>query len=209
MKSRMRRILYAVILLELALVLLLPVAAWLASVLGSDIQNPVSEEGVRWLFQHGASLLVAYPVPLVRYVLVILAIGAVRESSMPDDWLALNGRKLTDVGKRNVKRALHSAGIFLLCTTMCLVLALFVPHSPLLGVTGSIIPSPWFTGILPAFLLNVIIAATLYSTMRGTLGGLLGIARHFTAGFRFYGEWIGVFMLFSLLMNIGKYCLGN
>ena len=216
------RIQYIIILVEIILLVLLPVGAWLASVLGGNIQNPVSEEGIRWLFQHGAASLVAEPRYLANIVLLVMAVGAVKESRILDDWKILAvGRDRIEVNRSKTERAgemvtderrrrrfaLRCAVFYLLCALFFLIAVLFMPHSPLLGVTGSIVPSPWLTGLCAAIFLNVIVASILYRAIQGTLGGLLGIPRICTAGLRLYGEWLPVFMLFTLLVRIGKYCV--
>ena len=218
----MMRISYIIILLEIILLVLLPIGAWLASVLGGDIQNPVSEEGIRWLFQHGAASLVAEPRCLANIVLLVMAVGAVKESGWLHEWMteALHKgkgddmrnkdgrahRMVTDEGHRR-RFAMRCTFFYLLCAMLCLTAVLYMPHSPLLGVTGSIVPSPWLTGLCAAIFLNVIVASILYRAIQGTLGGLLGIPRICTAGLRLYGEWLAVFMLFTLLVRIGKYCV--
>lgn len=206
----MKRILYIVVLVELSLVVLLPVGAWLASVLGCDIQNPVSEDGVRWLFQNGVESLIVSPKALANFVLLLLAAGAVRKSQLLDEWIVMDEGKsvFSDKERVKIRKARKYSCFFLLISLACLILPLFVPHSPLLGVTGSIIPSPWFTGIWAAVFLNVVISSIIYSAIRGSLGGVLGISRFFTIGIRLYGEKIVVYMLFSLIMAISKFCLG-
>ena len=220
----MKRISYIIILVEIILLVLLPVGAWLASVLGGNIQNPVSEEGIRWLFQHGAASLAAEPKYMANIMLLVMAVGAVKESRWLVDWMTeawnggkgndtsakteRGGRMVTDEGRRR-RFALRCAIFYLLCAMLCLTAVLFMPHSPLLGVTGSIVPSPWLTGFGAAIFLHVIVACIIYKAVQGTLGGGLGIPQICTAGFRLYGEWMAVFMLFSLLVRIGKYCVGG
>lgn len=203
----MKRLAYIICLAELFLLIALPVGSWLASVLGCNISNPVSEEGFRWLFYHGALSLVSLQLSYIIFLLS--AIGAVQQSGIVSDILKpdITAEPLSEKQRRARRRAMIVAVTFQLVVLIGLVMPAFLRHSALLGVTGGIIPSPWSMGFPLALFVSVIVTSLIYSAMCGRLGGLLGIPQHITVGISKYGAWILVAMLGTLLVRMLKYVI--
>lgn len=189
----MRRLAYILCLAELLLLILVPLAAWLASVLKFDVVNLVSEEGLRWLFSHGAKALASYQ--LIILILLLSAVGAVHESGVYQDFRQSRFRN----------RPLRITAIFFLFIMLMLVLPFFMTHNPLLGVTGSFAPSPWLYGTPLVFCVTLIFCSLLYSALKGRLKDFMDIPSMLSYGISHHGIWIVVAMMGSFIVRVIKY----
>lgn len=192
----MRRLANILCLAELVLLVLVPIVAWLTSVLNYDVVNLLSSEGIRWLFNHGGRALASLQLTLL--ILLLSAIGCVEQSGILNNF---------HIG-RFKEKAFLVAIIF-----QCVVLgALFFPflmyHNPLLGITGSLFPSPWLMGFPFALVLTVIASSLLYAVLTGRINGVLDVPHMLSHGISKYGIWIVVAMMGSLLYRIVNYSFG-
>jgi len=193
----MKRIAEILCLVELLLLILFPIGAWVASMLGADIVNLVSEEALRWLFQHGPEELIS--VHLALLILFIAAVGAVQECGIIT--------VMRHHEHRYQRRALRvSLGCFLFITLLLLT-PVVMRQSALLSVTGSLIPSPWLYGFPLAMCVNVIVSSILFAAFNRTLHGIFSITHLLSAGISRYGLLVVDFMMASLLVAIIKYCI--
>lgn len=191
----MKKLAYIICLVELALLLLVPLIAWLLSVLKFDVVNLVSEEGIRWLFSHGGRALLSLQLAVI--VLFTSALGALQESGM-----------LADICNKHIhKRAMTVSAVFASISIIILLLPLFIPQNALLGVTGSLIPSPWLLGFPLALCTTVLVSAIIYAAIKGTLGSFMGIPHMISVGLSKYSIWIVDVMMFTLLVRLVKFCL--
>lgn len=189
----MKRLAYIICLIELALLILVPLAAWLASVLNYDVVNLVSEEGLRWLFSHGGKALLSLQLAFV--VLFVSAIGAVEESSIARDIRQF----------RQNRKAYTLSGIFFFLSLVALLFPVFVSHNALLGVTGTLLPSPWLMGAPLALCVVSITTSIIYSAVKGTLGSFMGIPRMIAIGISKYSIWIVDVMMLTLIIRMIKF----
>lgn len=189
----MKKLAYILCLIELALLLLVPLCAWLCSVLGYDVVNLVSEEGLRWLFSHAGRALVSYQLAVI--ILLLSAIGAVQECHIVQQLLQRKGQG----------RALWVALTFFGVALLLLLSPTVWPHNALLGITGSLVPSPWLVGFPLALCVICIVTSILYGAMTHTLDGFLGIPRLMCVGISRYSIWIVNAMLLTILVRIIKF----
>ena len=191
----MKRLAYIICLVELALMVLVPLAAWLASVLNYDVVNLVSEEGLRWLFNHGGHALLSLQLAFI--ILLTSAIGAVDESGIVRDIRQF----------QHNRKAYYTAGAFFFLSVVMLLCPIFVPHNALLGVTGSLLPSPWLMGTPLAICVIVITTSIIYSAVKGTLGSFMGIPHMITLGISKYSFWVVDAMMLSLIIRTIKFII--
>lgn len=176
--------------IELSLFVMVPMAAWLASVLGADVVNLVSEEALRWFFRHAGEVLVSYPLSLI--IMVVITMGAFIESGMTG---AIREAK-------SHKKALLISGGTCFVILILLLLPTIIPQNPLMSITGSLIPSPWLNGF-PYFLcIDVIISSILFASVEKRLGGILGISRFLSVGIQKYGIWIVNAMMANMIYSL-------
>lgn len=191
----MKKIAYIICLINLALLLLVPLTAWLLSVLNFDVVNLVSEEGIRWLFSHGGKALLSYQLTMV--VFLLSAVGVLQESGLAKDIAS----------KHLHKRAFYVSSAFFSICFILLLLPTVIPQNALLGVTGSLLPSPWMMGFPLALCLNVIVSGIIYASIKGTLNGFMDIPRMITIGISKYSIWIVDVMMITLIVRLIKFCL--
>lgn len=160
-----------------AFMLLAALGSWVASVLGFSVNNLLSDEGLRWLLQHGGSSLSGKPMTLG--LLLCIAWG-----SCPH-WT--NRPAL-------FRMALHLAWLW----AGILLFALW-PSSPLRGLGGQVFPSP-FSHSLPALLCLSIVGvnACLQPSQAGQL---------LTRGLRRYAIYIIFALLLGFLYDEIRYIL--
>lgn len=181
--QRLARIICAVL---LVLLICLPLASWTASVLGLGVQNLLSGESMRWLFNHVAGLLGSDHLPL--FILLITAIGAVHECGMLE-----HGAK---------KAHWVPALVVFVLTTSLLFLPTLIPHNALLSVTGTLMPSPWATGLPYAFCLNVVFTSVVFTLTNRREQSHQGFCSVISAGLRHHALWLLIFMMAHVIYQL-------
>ncbi|MCQ2222376.1 MAG: hypothetical protein MJZ35_01165 [Bacteroidaceae bacterium] len=198
-----RKIANVVCVVELALFILVPLIAWVASVLGADVVNLVSEEALRWLFNHGAEMLSSPHLSLL--ILFLTAIGTLQESKLAHHIRILVIRNEAEPPHR---KALIGSLLFFFTFLIILFLPVIFRFTALLSVTGTLLPaSPWLSGFPLALFVDIILTSIIYVAFSSQLYGIEGITRMITQGFVRHGVWIAIVMMGGLLYHIIKYCI--
>ena len=153
------------------LVLLFGVAigSWVGSVYTLDseeaVVNLLSDAGVRWMVRHCVENITA--APIAEVLLVLLMIGAVKQSELPDCVrLLVRERTLTVLSQRQ-GYALRISFIVLGFLLGVLLLGIVPPWGNLLSVTGSVIGGPLSGGWLFVLSLLVCIPSLCYGCLNG------------------------------------------
>lgn len=199
----MRRLANLLCVIELALFLIVPLSAWVASVLGANIVNLISEEAIRWFFNNGSSFLVSPHLALL--ILALTAIAAVKESQLS---IHISSLLLHHKRHSEHRKAFLGALIFFMLVLLLLVLPVIFNYSALMSVSGTFFPSsPWLSGFPLAFCIDVILSSLIYATFSSQINGVESIVNLFTQGFQRYGIWFVDVMMGGVLYHIIKYCI--
>lgn len=169
-------LLIAVLLLLLFVTVL---GSWAASVVGWQVENLLSEEGIRWTFRWWASPVLHNHTILMLSLLV--AVGA------------LQGCGLHTV--RHHPWSLLASLVALAIMSVPLYILTMRAEAPLQSVTGQMSSSPFLQGIVFALGLMVAVAAMLYGLLSGYLRTWSACAALLHNGLRRYAPWIVVWLL--------------
>lgn len=186
----MRRIYNIILLLELVSLVLLPIVTWAMSMMGSDVVNLFSEDSLRWLFMHFGEMLL--PRHFAAIILFLTVLGIWQEPGVRD--FRLKGWK-----------AYVGYFLFLFLLQWLLRWPAIFGYTPLLGIDGSEVPSPWFSFSPYVFCITMTVAAM-------TIAYSNGVATTFSAqfelvqnGIRRHAPWLLVIMLGSLLYSVVRH----
>lgn len=166
----------------------LPILSWLLYTLNLDVNNMLSDRGWRWLFLYGHESAHTYMVCLSVYA--VTAYGCYKKSEI--QYAHLHSSALW-----------ISVGVF---TSVLAVLIYFAytSDSPLLNLSGGLMPSPWSYGMPYAFSLALILMCVLYALFSHRLQNMKSFGQMIGYGISNYGYLILVVMLFIFLLD----CIG-
>lgn len=200
----MRRLANLLCVTELALFIIVPLVAWVASVLGANIVNLVSEEALRWFFYHAADILSSAHLSLL--ILALTAVGAMQESGFVSQLYLL----FTNKDRLQHRKAIFGSIAFLLIVILVLMLPVMFNFTALLSVSGTLFPSsPWLSGFPLALCAGTIATSLLYATFSSQIVGVASITNLLTQGFSRYGIWIVDVMMGGMIYHIVKYCFST
>lgn len=137
-----------------------------------------------WMYgmQHSATVW------LVAAILALVAVGSVISSGLSRN---LRLRFWED-------DALLASTILAVLMTVLLVLTAVIPNSPLRGVTGTLIPSPWLTGLFPALCTLVVTVSIVYGLLSGYINSMRRLISVLTYGISRW-PWIILIAMFIRL----------
>ncbi|MBR3513741.1 MAG: AbgT family transporter [Bacteroidaceae bacterium] len=198
------RVLAALLLLIVFTVL----GSWLLSVLGLDVPNMLSSEGLRWLFRWPESR--GFGMRCQCVVAAAVGVGALLRSGLCQDalnlfrgwhlWGAVPG-EVRPVTLRQ-RRALWLALLTCVLAFGLLALLFLLPASPLRSATGRLWPSPFLSGLIQAVVLGLIVTGAVYgATSRHlrTLPDFISLSYH---GLQRYAPWLVCWYLAELLCSL-------
>lgn len=193
----LKRLANYICLAELLLLLVIPMATWIASVLGTPVANLFTEEALRWVFRESASLFISKPFAFLLLILILL--GTLSTSGI-----------LLEFRARCHRKALYATLCFLGAYLLLLVLPILLNYNPLLSIKGTLFPSsPWLSGF-PFFLSGGLITANvLYAVLAHRIRSVGQIPHMLAWGFAQHAVWIIVCMLGQLLLRMFSYCFSN
>lgn len=173
---------------------LLPLASWLMAAFGMEVRSLISEEGLRWLFRNGMQS--AFTVDVQQFILLLLTVAA------------LELAQTFCYGSQHRRRAVMVtafAGVLMLASLVFLAQA---HNSPLLTVSGQLLPdSPFLSGLPQLLILSVWMLTVLYVYANGRLTSLQRFVDLLTAGFGQYGQWMLMAMLCSFDYQVVKFLM--
>ncbi|MCR4920132.1 MAG: hypothetical protein K5945_00290 [Bacteroidaceae bacterium] len=168
---------------------ILPFASWILSLLGLPVRSMFSDEGLRWLFLHGAESMFSYGAMACTACLV--ALGSVEYSGMD--------------GSEYRRTPFLVSLFFAAIIDALLLLAMLHPHSPLISLTGSLWPSPFLHGLPFALCIGLQFVALIYALQMRRVNDLHSFVEFLVAGLVRYAPWIVFVMLTSFVWNGLRY----
>lgn len=100
--------------------------------------------------------------------------------------------------QRDVDGIWASAIVGAMCIVSLISLAV-VPSSPLLGVSGGIIPSPWLRGLFPALCVSAVATSVTFGLVSGNINSLKTLCHNLTYGI---GKCPGLVLLSMFLSAV-------
>ena len=164
---------------------------WIAAVHDVDVLNILSAEGLRWLFVH--SLDDPFHI-LPSCLLLLTMLGSWEECGFVADL-----RRPSSVRSR--RAAFVTAFVFLMVLSLFL-LAVCLPSSPLLGLTGRLFPSPLLRGIVPVLCFCMIAVAALHASLSGRMPSLACLFQFLSRSLGRHLPWLLVALLALFLFNL-------
>lgn len=187
----MKRLYNIILLFEFLGLVLFPIVTWAMSMMGSEVVNIFSEDSLRWIFLHFGEMLV--PKCFAPIIFLLLALSIWQQPGLRDF---------------KVKR---SRVIVYFFTYLLLFLLLRWPaifgYTPLLGIDGSEIPSPWFLFSPYVLSFSIVLFALLYAYYTGVARTFDSQVELIKNSFRQHSPWLLVVMLGNLLLSIITFAL--
>lgn len=181
------------VLLALAAVLaaVLPFASWLLNLMGLPVRSMFSDEGLRWLFLHGAESMFDYG--------AMVGIGC---------FAALGSLMYVGLDGSLYRRTPFLVSLFFAAVIdALLLLAMLHPRSPLISLTGSLWPSPFLHGLPFALCIGLQVVALIYGLLVQRVRDVHSFASFLCAGMLRYAPWMVCVALCSFLCSGLRYVL--
>ena len=163
--------------------LVIPCLSWLLSAFGLPVRSLLGEEGWRWLFAYGMDSMGGHWIILMIWVCT--AVGSMRVS----------GLIRTDISSS--RNGVIATGVVAVSYLSVLLLFAIHPHSPLLGITGTLYHSAFMWGLPCALCMGCMLCSIVYGIVSGHIHGLDDVFRLITYGVSHYSSWILCAMLLS------------
>ncbi len=165
-------------------------------------RSMISSAGIRWFIGNFSSMILT---PALSWILLCsIAWGAFEKSGL----LAI---LVSFICKRGLsyrqKHALFAVAGVLLFFTIAMLLLTCVPHATLLGITGTLFPSPFSAGIIPFSAFVLMIASVTYGLVSGNMADLYSIFIGISFGIRKFSVIFPVYVLTIQFYYSLKYVL--
>lgn len=153
---------------ELVLILL----SWiLSATMTEGVRSLLSGEGMRWFFGRSAQMIAS---PLLAWLLLLLIAGGC---------LVRSGLLSRRQGYRD-RIALRLSLAFLLAYVAFLLALTAMPHALLLSATGSLFPSAFSAGLVPAVAFGLVLVSVAYGAVSGRFRSLADVLDSLSFGIR-------------------------
>ncbi len=181
---------------ELVLILL----SWiLSATMIEGVRSLLSGEGMRWFFGRFAEIIAS---PLLAWlVLLLIAVGCLVSSGLSSALSHLVLRAASPAPRLNYRDrlALRLSLAFLLVYVVVILLLTAMPHAVLLSATGSLFPSAFSDGLVPALSFGLVVVSIAYGVMSGRFHTLADILESLSVGIRGGAPF---FLLYVLLIQL-------
>lgn len=167
----------------------LALGSWVASALWPEweLRSLLDGEGIRWFFAHFTQMVGSKG--FVWLLLMAIAVGCARESGFVAAAAHPHRRTLRE-------RSALSVAIFFELTYMGVIAVLIVPRrAVLLGVDGSLWPSPFSEGLVPLIAFALVLVSVVYGLVARKLSSVETLFRSLYVGLQWFAP-----MLFTLVM---------
>lgn len=171
---------------------IIPTLSWLLSALGLQVNSILSDEGWRWLFHSGIDYMFTYPVALL--LCIITCYGCYKYADLRINRLSL----------RNTLLLVSIGGILLLP----IIIAAVHPRSPLVSLTGALIPSPWLYGLPFALCIEFMVLMFVYLLFTRRNFSFSNFGSYMAYGLSHYGAWVFVASMLSFIYHCILYMYG-
>ena len=202
MKNNSRLLpLIAIILLAMQAVLVL--ASWIINVIypSANMRSLLSSEGIRWFIGSFSDILLT---PLLSWMLLIaIAAGSISHSGLAK---ALCDRRRQHRSYRQ-RHALAISLVVLSVFTIIIILLSFIPHAILLGVSGSLFPSSFSSGLVPIITFTLTVVSISFGLTLGTITSITDIYTNLCYGLKYIIPLIPIYIFALQLYRSLIFCL--
>ena len=140
---------------------------------------------IRHIWMHGTARVAS---PLLTHALMILiAIGSIIHSRL--------------FRHHDVDAIWTSIVVATICIISLILLAV-LPSSPLIGVTGSLYPSPWVDGLIPALCTSAVVISITFGVVSGRINTLRTLLDNLTYGIQRWPWAILAAMAMAVVMRL-------
>lgn len=140
---------------------------------------------IRHIWMHGTARVAS---PLLTHALMILiAIGSIIHSRL--------------FRHRDIDAIWTSIVVATICIISLILLAV-LPSSPLIGVTGSLYPSPWVDGLIPALCTSAVVISITFGLVSGKINTLRTLLDNLTYGIQRWPWAILAAMAMAVVMRL-------
>ncbi|MGN1375515.1 MAG: AbgT family transporter [Prevotella sp.] len=198
-----RRLLPLVAIVLLAMQVVLVLASWIINVINpsADMRPLLSSEGIRWFVGSFTDILLA---PALAWMLLIaIAAGSIGHSGLAK---ALSDRHRQRLSYRQRHALALSLGVLLIITAIIILLS-FIPHAVLLGVSGSLIPSSFSSGLIPIIAFTATVVSISYGLTFGTISSVADIYDNLCHGLHYIVPLIPIYIFAMQLYRSLLFCL--
>lgn len=183
-----------ILFLEALFHVLLLISSLVLSSAGYEVNNIMSSEGLRWSFLNALSNVLKEP--LIYLIGFLITVGAYKRSGLN---VAL-ARLLTGRWRRRPlpfrqRRALWFALLLTLLFVSFMATLVLLPQGVLVSVTGRIFPSPFSRGLVPAFMVAMVLVSVTYGVIGNTLRTFHEVMQSVYCGLGEYAGWVMVYLL--------------
>lgn len=201
MRDRINLYLGWFLMVLVALQVLVVLFSWFvtAAMPEAALRSLLSAEGVRWLFGHYVENMAQ--APLVWLLLAAMAHGALRKSGLMQ---AVKAFRHTGYRQRFALKVVLCEMVVLLC---CVLLLTAVPHAVLLGITGSLYPGSFVTGLVPLLCFGIMMLSLTYGLLSGALAGVRGMFEALCCGMVWWQYIIPLYLVAAQLWFSIKFVL--
>lgn len=200
-----RRISYlclAVVVIELLAI----TVSWIASAVNpfGSFNNPLSSEGVRWMFRNLMSAMMSKW--LVAFLLLAVSWGSLKTSGL---WNAVLSRKRSEGESFQYRElmGLRASAVITIVFFAIMLLLTLLPEALLLSATGELFPSPFSEAIIPAVSLWITVTSVVYGIIKGTFRSVPEVFGSFFFGISRAAPLIVLLMLSLHCLNVIKMLL--
>lgn len=150
----------------ICLTLLVYLMSFFISVAGGNVQNLLSEEGLRWTISESGQIISKNNQMLFRSIAIITIFDSIIESGLLKHVIKLIKGDNKVVHRERV--ALFTTQLFIFLSYTTLYILIILPHSPILSIKGDLSGSAIQQGYLPLISIIMITAGILYGKIAGT-----------------------------------------
>ncbi|MDO4820188.1 MAG: AbgT family transporter [Prevotella sp.] len=184
MQKLFSRLAFCLLLVQIVVILF----SWIADAMQwLEISSLLSPSGIRWFLSRFTSNI-ASPM-LVWLLLIACAYGALKGSVLHKD-----------VDNNHKRLALTVCSVVTLFIVAGIIALAFIPHAPMLSITGRLFPSPFSDSIVPIICFSVILLSWLYGSVTDTLHTLSDAFSTLVLGVTRFAPLIIVYIFASQLI---------
>ena len=174
---------------------------WIASAANpfGSFNNPLSAEGVRWMFRNLMAAMVSKW--LVALLLLAMSWGSLKESGL---WNAVVQRTKSGGASLHYRErmGLRVVALITLVFVVTLSLLTMLPEALLLSATGGLFPSPFSEAVVPAISLWLTSASITFGIVKGSFRSVPDVFGSFFAGISRSAPFIVLMMLSLHCVNV-------
>ena len=201
----MKKIFPATALTLAVLQLVCVLISWIVSSVSPalPVRSLLGGEGIRWF-------LGSFTDNMSTPLLVWLIVGSVAYGTFVYRGLAAALRLV--VRHEPLTYRMRHALLTVVAASVVILIAVsllaFIPHAVLLGVTGSLLPSPFSIGFIPLLAFSVTVLSVIYGLVVGRFTDISSVFRSLYVGFYMSAPLLLIYILAVQLYASARYVLG-